>query len=293
MEGVSVHGSASVEDAYKLHRRFDRMGRLVGDAGMDRLQRSLVIVMGLGGVGSFAAESLVRSGVGRVRLVDFDDVCVTNTNRQLHALKGNIGKSKARLMAERLKLVNPQADVEAVHAFYQPETSQELLAGEPAYVVDAIDNMTAKCHLIATCVAREIPLVSSMGAAGRLDPTQIRVADLNHTHHCPMATSVRDILRRKHGFSREKGSVWGVAAVFSEEKYRAPESLAYEGDGGFRCVCPQGNNGLMTCDRRSRIDGSASFVTGAFGLVAASAVVRALTQPSPAAIERREQEGAL
>ena len=278
MDGVSLHGSAHAEDDYKLHRRFDRMGRLVGDPGMERLGRSLVVVMGLGGVGSFAAEALARSGVGRLRLVDFDDVCVTNSNRQLHALKGNIGKSKAALMEARLRRVNPQAQIDAVHAFYSAETGDALLADEPDFVVDAIDNMTAKCHLIATCVARGIPLVSSMGAAGRLDPTRIQVADLNATHHCTMAVSVRDILRKRFGFSAEKGAVWGVPAVFSDEPYRAPEPLGYDGGEGFRCVCPQGNNGLMTCDRRSRIDGSASFVTGTFGLVAASAVVRALTQ---------------
>ncbi len=278
MDGVSLHEGDEESVEYRLHRRFDRMGRLVGDPGMARLRDSLVVVMGLGGVGSFAAESLARSGVGRLELVDFDDVCVTNTNRQLHAMKGNIGRSKAALMAERLALVNPQAHVEAVHAFYSAETSDALLAGPPDYVVDAIDNMTAKCHLIATCRARGIPLVSAMGAAGRMDPTRIQVADLNHTRRCSMATSVRDILRKKHGFPPEKTVEWGVPAVFSDEDYRAPVRLAYEGPDGFRCVCPQGKNGLMTCDRRSRIDGSASFVTGAFGLFAASVVVRGLAQ---------------
>ena len=155
------------EAGFKLHRRFDRMARLTSDAGMERLQGSLVVVMGLGGVGSFAAEALVRSGIGRLRLVDFDEVCVTNTNRQLHAMKGNIGKPKAQLLADRCALINPLAEVEPVKRFYQEETSDELLAGEPAFVVDAIDNITAKCHLIATCRRRGIPLVSSMGAAGR------------------------------------------------------------------------------------------------------------------------------
>lgn len=278
MDGVTIHAAeaAEVADSYRLHRRFDRMGRLVGDPGMERLRGAFVVVMGLGGVGSFAAESLVRSGVGRVRLVDFDDVCVTNTNRQLHAMKGNIGRSKATLMAERLARVNPQAVVEPVHAFYQAETSEALLAGDPDYVVDAIDHFTGKCHLIATCRDRGVPIVSSMGAAGRIDPTRIGVADLNRTHHCPMATKVRSILREKYGFPVGKDVSWGVPAVFSDEPYGPPEPLAYENGEGFRCVCPQGNNGLFTCDRRARIDGSASFVTGAFGLFAASVVVREL-----------------
>ena len=171
MRGMTVvEPSADVSSDYKLHRRFDRMARLVGDTGMDRLRHSFVVVMGLGGVGSFAAESLVRSGVGRIRLVDFDDVCVTNTNRQLHALRGNTGKSKAWLMGERLRRINPVAKVEDVKRFYRVDSSDELLDGDPDFVVDAIDQLTAKCHLIATCRRRGIPLVSSMGAAGRMDP---------------------------------------------------------------------------------------------------------------------------
>ncbi len=278
MEGVLVHEAEVPTAEYKLHRRFDRMARLVGDPGMERLAGSYVVVMGLGGVGSFTAESLALSGVGRLRLVDFDDVCVTNTNRQLHALKGNIGKPKATLVAERLRRVNPLADIEPVQQFYQAECSEALLDGEPDFVVDAIDQFTAKCHLIATCRERGIPLVSSMGAAGRMEPTRIQVADLNHTHHDPMAANVRSILREKYGFPTEKKAVWGVPAVFSDETYRPPEELEYDGGEGHRCVCPQGQNGLLTCDRRARIDGSASFVTGTFGLVCASVVVRTLTQ---------------
>ncbi|MCA9540424.1 MAG: tRNA threonylcarbamoyladenosine dehydratase [Myxococcales bacterium] len=251
------------------------MARLTGDAGMARLMNSFVIVFGLGGVGSFTAEALARSGVGRLRVVDFDDVCVTNTNRQLHALKGNIGKPKATLIGERLRLINPMAEIEPVKQFYQAEASDELLADSPDFVVDAIDQFTAKCHLIATCKQRGIPLITSMGAAGRWDPTRIKVADLNKTHHDKMALNVRSILREKHGFSRSRGA-WGIPAVFSDEPLQPPESLAYEEGTGFRCVCPQGNNGLLTCDRRARIDGSASFVTGAFGLACASVVVRGL-----------------
>jgi tRNA A37 threonylcarbamoyladenosine dehydratase len=271
--------TAEPGDAYKLHRRWDRLARLVSDDGMQRLQNSFVAVIGLGGVGSFAAESIVRSGVGRVRVVDFDESCVTNSNRQLHALKGNIGRPKSALLGERFQLINPQAVIEPVKAFYNEETADALLDGSPDYVVDAIDNVTAKCHLIATCKARGIPLVTCLGAAGRWDPTQIRVADLNRTRNCRLGVAVRDILRQKHGFP--KSGLWGVTAVFSEEFVQAPHPLAYDGDDGFKCVCPQGQNGLFECDRRNRIDGSASFVTGAFGLFAASVIVKALAQGAP------------
>ena len=249
---------------YKLHRRFDRMARLTGDEGMSNLMNSFVIVFGIGGVGSFTAEALVRSGIGRIRIVDFDDVCVTNTNRQLHAMKGTIGKPKVELMAERLRRINPLAEVEAVKLFYQAETSEDLLDGKPDFVVDAIDQFTAKCHLIATCKRRDIPLVCSMGAAGRWDPTKIEVVDLNKTKNCRMAVNVRKILREKHAFPRGRAA-WGVSAVYSTEFVQPPRDLAYDAGTGFVCVCPQGENGLLTCDRRARIDGSASFVTGAFG----------------------------
>ena len=277
MEGVSVHGyePKPISDTYRLHRRFDRFARLTGDAGMERLMNSFVIVFGLGGVGSYAAEALCRSGVGKLRIVDFDDVCVTNTNRQLHALKGNIGKPKSALMGERLRLINPMAEIDDRKIFYQAESSEELLDGNPDFVIDAIDQFTAKCHLIATCKARNIPLVSSMGAAGRMDPTRVQMTDLNRTHHDKMALNVRQILREKYEFPRGKAK-WGIPAVFSDEEMILPKPLGYESETGFVCVCPQGQNGLLSCDRRARIDGSASFVTGTFGMVLASAAIKGI-----------------
>lgn len=266
------------ESTYKTHRRFDRAARLIGEPGLHALMASRVVIFGMGGVGSFAAESLARSGVGSLSLVDFDDVCVTNSNRQLHALKGNIGKSKAAVMAERLRLVSPTASVEAVHQFYSADTSELLLSGQVDFVVDAIDNLTAKAHLLATCVARGIPVVSCMGAAARLDPTRVRVTDLADTEVCPFARDVRNILRKKHGFTIEKNEPTGILAVSSFEPPIDPSPLTYDEGQGFVCVCPNKDNGLQSCDRRARIDGSMSFVTGTFGLVAASVVVRSLTE---------------
>lgn len=262
---------------YLLHRRFDRIARLVGEPAMVKLRQSRVVVMGLGGVGSFAAESLARSGVGQLSLVDFDRVCVTNVNRQLHALKGNFGKPKAELIAERVRLINPDVVAEGIEEFYREETSQRLLDGQVDYVVDAIDQITAKCYLINACHQRGIPVVSSMGAGARLDPTQIKVADLNLTHHDPLAAEVRKILRQKYDFSSGK-EPWGIDAVFSDEPIRLPQPLTYDQGAGFRCVCPHGSNEFLTCDKRARIDGTASFVTGGFGLAAASVVVRGLIE---------------
>lgn len=261
---------------YKLHRRFDRMGRLVGDSGMQRLFASHVCVIGLGGVGSWCAESLARSGVGKLTIVDFDLICVTNANRQLHALRGTTGKPKAAIMAERLRLINPRCEVQPRQEFYNAESSERLLADTPDLVVDAIDNLAAKTHLIATCRARRIPLVVSGGASGRLDPTLIRIADLNAVENDPFLAATRKLLRKHHGFPHRDKEPWGIPAVYSPEPARDPIELGYDNGEGFRCVCPQGENDFHGCMHRNVIYGTASFVTGAFGLACASVAVRTL-----------------
>ena len=255
------------------HRRFDRTARLLGDDGVDRLARATVTVLGLGGVGSFAAEALVRSGVGRVVLVDYDRICVTNVNRQLHAARGTLGKPKAAVMAERLRQINPDAVVDARAEFYRAETSARLLVPEPDVVVDAIDNVAAKMHLIATCVRERLRLVSAMGAAARLDPTAVRVADLSGTRVDPFARDLRRNLRRKHGLDCTRPV--GVWAVYSEEPPIAPRALAYD-DGAFRCVCPGGHNGVNDCEHRNRVEGSVAFVPSVFGMTAASVAIKLL-----------------
>ena len=255
------------------HRRFDRTARLLGDAGVDRLATSTVTVFGIGGVGSFAAEALVRSGVGRMILVDYDRICVTNVNRQLHAMKGTLGKSKVEVMAERLRLINPDATIEARAEFYSAETSARLLVPEPDVVVDAIDNIAAKMHLIATCVRDRVRLVSAMGAAARLDPTMVRVADLSDTRVDPFARELRRNLRRKHDMDCTKHT--GVWAVYSEELPIAPQALAYD-DGAFRCVCPGGMNGINDCEHKNRVEGSVAFVPSVFGMTMASVAVKLL-----------------
>jgi tRNA A37 threonylcarbamoyladenosine dehydratase len=263
---------------YKVHRRFDRIARLTGFDGMKRLTDSHVMVIGLGGVGSFAAESLIRSGVGRVSLVDFDMVCVTNSNRQLQALRGNVGKLKANVLADRLRLINPQAEIKAVPLFYDKRTADLLLKGQrrPDYVVDAIDNVTAKCHLINTCKELNIPLVVSTGASGRWNPTAVDVADLSKTTVDPLAATVRKILRRQYDFPRY--GKWGIPAVFSTESLQEPITLPYDHNGEFQCVCPSGENTYHNCEERNVIWGTAGFVTGVFGLTCASIVVRELVE---------------
>jgi tRNA A37 threonylcarbamoyladenosine dehydratase len=259
---------------FKLSRRFDRTGRLLGDGAMERLAGARVVVFGLGGVGSYAAEGLVRSGVGHLTLVDFDEVCVTNTNRQLHATAKTVGKSKAELMAQRCREINPDAKVESLKEFYRDELSEQLLSPGYDFVVDAIDNVKAKLHLLNACVQRGVPVVSSMGAAGRLDPTAIRVEDLCETHMDPFAKDIRKLLKRKYGIDTEKHT--GITAVYSIEVRRQPVALRYDdATDGFMCVCPNDND-FHSCDERTQIDGSVAFVTSVFGMNAAGVVVRRL-----------------
>jgi tRNA A37 threonylcarbamoyladenosine dehydratase len=269
-------------EQYRLHRRFDRMGRLVGDPAMEALFRSHVMVVGIGGVGSFAAEAIARSGVGKVTLVDFDEICITNFNRQLHSLNGLVGEKKVEVMAERLRKVNPQAKIHAIPKFYNERLSAEIFqeaaqvqGRRPDFVIDAIDSVTPKCHLLAKCKKEGIPVVTSTGSGGKMDPTRIRVKDLGLTTVDPLAKAIRRILRDQYGFP-ETGE-FGIPAIYSEEPARAPVELKYDNGKGFRCVCPQGQNEFFNCDNRNVILGNASYVTGAFGLACASRVVNSLT----------------
>lgn len=274
--------TTEIDEDYKLHRRFDRIGRLVGDHGMAKLFGARVAVIGLGGVGSFAAEALIRSGVGWIDLIDFDLVCITNSNRQLQAMKGTIGKPKADILAQRLALVNTKATVQPIQYFYNERTSEKLLQpeGKPLdYVVDAIDNVTAKCHLLATCKKLDIPVVCSTGASGRWDPTAISVQDLGKTKVDPLARDVRKILRTQYGFPPHKKK-FGIKAVVSSEEPANPLELTYDNGEGFRCVCPGGANDMHSCEKRSLIYGTAGFVTGTFGMVCASVVVKHLAGPA-------------
>ena len=269
---------------YKLHRRFDRIGRLVGDSAMKRLMDSHVMVIGLGGVGSWAAEILALSGVGHLTLVDFDEVCVTNFNRQLHALQGSVGTQKATAVAERLAKINPSAKITPVLRFFNQDSRDEIFAhaegGRPDFVVDAIDSITPKCMLLAHCHANGIPVITSTGSSGKLDPTQIEIQDLAKTEFDPLARAVRRILREQYGFPA-KGK-FGIPAVWSPEPPIMPVELKYDNGKGFKCVCPQGDNTFFQCDNRNIIMGSAGFVTSSFGMTAASYVVRSLIGRIPA-----------
>ncbi len=268
------------ENNYTLHRRFDRMGRLVGDDMMKKLFNSHVMVIGLGGVGSWAAEAIVRSGVGRVTAIDFDEICITNANRQLHTTQGFVGHKKSNVMSDRLRKINPQAQIDSLPLFYNKDTSEQILSLKPDYILDAIDNLTAKTHLLNECRTRGIKVITSGGASGKMDPTKIKIIDLAETHIDPLTHSVRKILRQEYNFPREK--FFNIPCVFSDEVPRQPIELKYDNGQGFKCVCPQGEIDPHGCMHRSVIYGNAGFVTGSFGLAMASWVIRDLTESTVA-----------
>lgn len=259
--------------------RFDRIARLLGETAMERLARAHVAVFGVGGVGSFAAEALARSGVGRLTLVDGERVCETNVNRQLHALDGAVGRFKVEAMAERLARIAPAARIEPRPEFYEEESSERLLAPDLDFVVDAIDTVTCKLHLLASCVARGLPVVSAMGAARRLDPTRVRVSELCDSHTDQFAKDVRKYLRRRHGLASDAPN--GILAVWSAEPARDNRALTGDEEAGIPGVKPRTAEELAAKRRPAKSHGSAAFVTGAFGLAAASAVVQHLSDERP------------
>ncbi len=271
---------------YTLHRRFDRFARLIGDEAMIKLFNSHVMIIGIGGVGSWAAESLARSGVGKITLVDFDDICITNTNRQLHAMVGVIGQKKVHVMAERLRKINPQAEIIPIEKFYNEETSTEILNSQPDLIIDAIDNLTAKTHLLATCFAQKLNVICSGGAGSRMNPLLIEVADLSKTHKDPFLVQIRRILRTKYNIDTEE--TLNIPTIFSTETPITPHDLSYDKGMGFKCVCPQGQNNFHSCDKRSVIHGTASFLTGSFGLIASSKAVEFLLAGIQAKTDQRK-----
>ncbi len=246
---------------------FHRTELLVGGAGYDRLSEARICIIGLGGVGGHAAEAVVRSGVGHVTLVDFDTVCITNLNRQIHATRKTVGKRKATLMQERCQHINPHAEVRSLVAFYEAENSDEILGEGYDYVFDCIDNMKAKLHLLEACVGRGIPVISALGAGGRLDPLRVQVTDISKTHTDPFARLVRQNLR-------QKGIDGGIECVWTDEP---PNTLDAEAMVNFRCICPgQDDNDKHHCDRRLQVQGSVPWMPAIFGLTMAATAVNRL-----------------
>ncbi|MEG0854896.1 MAG: tRNA threonylcarbamoyladenosine dehydratase [Terrisporobacter sp.] len=227
-----------------------RTSLIVGDEGIEKLNKSNVIIFGVGGVGSFATEALVRAGVGNITIVDFDDVDITNINRQLPALHSTVGKLKVDVMKERLLDINPELNIRTVAKMYNKETTDEILVEDYDYVIDAIDMVTSKILLAEECNKKGLEIVSSMGMGNKLDPTQIVITDIKKTHTCPLAKVMRKELKDRR--------IKKLKVVYSTEQPRELQKVIMNG----RKVTP----------------GSTSFVPSVGGLIIASVVVNDLIE---------------
>ncbi|MBW8182601.1 tRNA cyclic N6-threonylcarbamoyladenosine(37) synthase TcdA [Shewanella nanhaiensis] len=251
--------------------RFAGIGRLYGQKALKRFSQSHVAVVGIGGVGTWVAESLARSGIGEVTLIDLDDICVTNTNRQIHALKETIGESKVEVMAERILQINPDCKVNQVEDFITPENLGDYFMGRKRegnldFVIDCIDAVKPKAALIAWCKRQKLPIVTVGGAGGQVDPTQVQVTDLAKTYQDPLLAKVRNILRREYNFSKNLQRRFSIEAVFSTEQ------LVYPQADGSVCNTKADAEGSMRMDCASGF-GAVTVVTGTFGFIAASRVL--------------------
>ncbi len=226
--------------------RFGGIQRLYSAEGLTRLRRARVCVVGLGGVGSWAAEALARSAVGHITLVDLDDICASNINRQSHAIEACVGQPKVTVMAARITAINPSCDVRAVQEFFNEASAAGILQTRLDWVLDAIDQVTNKCLLIAECLQKNIPIISSGGAGGRKDPLQIQITDLSQTGRDALLQQVRRRLRQEHGFSRDPKAPLNVPCVFSREAPVYPPVC----DAGARLNCDSGYGRGQLCHGR-------------------------------------------
>jgi tRNA A37 threonylcarbamoyladenosine dehydratase len=252
--------------------RFGGITRLFGVKGMEKIQKANVLVIGIGGVGSWVAESLARTGLGKMTLVDLDDVCVTNINRQVHALNGTVGKFKVDVMKERIALINPFCEVDVKQCFFGPKNLSFIFDKHYDFIVDACDDFTNKCHLIDYCKKNRLPLVVMGGAGGKIDPLQIRVTDMAHSQKDKLLMRLRKKLRQDFAFPLEDKGEFGVWSVWSHERAVYPTS-----EGCLTYKPPRELAKNMDC---SEGFGSASFVTGAFAFAATSLVLKEITKES-------------
>lgn len=251
--------------------RFGGIARLYGVKEAARLEASRIAVVGIGGVGSWAAEALARSGVGTIILQDLDDLCITNTNRQIHALQGTYGKAKVEVMTERLKLINPAVEVVSLLSFYTVSHPERLFDASPDVVIDAIDSMRPKTHLIAECYKRGIRIITCGGAGGRVDAAKITMADLARTSGDNMLSQLRKNLRKEYGFPLyDKCPEIGIPCVFSPEKPRFPKC-----DGSVSCERDPHQKGGIGCASGF---GSATHITGTFGFMMAGKAIASVTE---------------
>lgn len=249
-------------------RRFGGVRRLYGDTGLTAFSKAHVCVIGIGGVGSWAAEALARNAIGHITLIDLDNIAESNVNRQLHAVDGAFGKAKVAAMAERIHSINPDCHITQIEDFITPVNAATLLAAGYDVVLDAIDDAKAKVAIAAYCRTHQLPLVMTGGAGGRLDPTRIQSADLAKVTGDRLLAKVRNQLRRDHGFAKGEKSKFGIPCIYSDEPVQKPQSINSQPES---CEADNGITGLNCAGY-----GSSVCVTAPFGMAAAALVLNLL-----------------
>ncbi len=257
----------------KSQQRFGGIARLFGQAALEKLSEAHFVVIGLGGVGTWAAEALARSGVGELTLIELDEVCITNTNRQLHALSSTVGKPKNAVISERLRQINPDLIVNRKNDFIDNNNMKALIDTNHDVVIDAMDAAHLKAALVSYCSARKIRLIVSGSSGGKRDPQQVTVADLGHTKSDPMLAKIRTQLYRHHNFSRDPNRKFRIDAVFSTEQ------MVYPKPDGSICMDKQALENGIKLDCAGGF-GSSVMVTGCFGFLAANKAIERYLQKS-------------
>lgn len=252
-------------------QRFSGIARLYGQQAMEALAEAHFVIVGLGGVGSWAAEALARSGIGKITLIEMDETCITNTNRQSHALQSNIGKSKNQIITERLKDINPEIKIESVDDFLDENNMTSLIGKQHHIVIDAIDAAHIKARLVAYCLAVKVRLIVVGSSGGKTDLQQIKVADLGHTENDAMLAKIRTQLYRHHNFSRDANRKFRVDAVYSTEQ------MIYPKPDGSVCMSKQFLQEGVKLDCAGGF-GSSVMVTGTFGFLAATKAIERYLQ---------------
>ncbi len=247
-----------------LERRFGGVSRLYGVDALSRFNAAHVCVIGIGGVGSWAAEALARTAIGQITLIDLDMVAESNVNRQIHALGDVFGKAKTDAMAERILSINPMCRVNRIEDFVTPNNVEQMFANAPNFVIDAIDQVRTKAAIIAYCKRKGISIITAGGAGGQIDPTKIAIDDLSRTVQDPLLSKVRSLLRKEYGFPRDPKKKFGIPAIFSNEPLRYPDSAA-------SCDQAPGISGLNCAGY-----GSSVCITASFGFFAVGEALRSL-----------------
>lgn len=255
-------------------RSFEGIGRLVGGESFERLQAAHVMLTGIGGVGSWIAEALARSGIGALTLVDLDDICESNINRQVHALQNTVGKPKVSVMTERIRSISPQIRVFAEETYLTAANAAALLDRKPDFFIDAIDAGRLKALSLALCRERSIPALTVGGAGGRLDPAAVQMSDLGRAYNDPLLARVRRVLRQEFDFPRREKARFGIPCVFSSELPRQPKEESHGCDVDLSLSHSQTRSVRLDCATGF---GAATFVTGTFAFHATAHVIRHLT----------------